>query len=79
MGIGQERVHPILYLVESQGMGTGLGPYCLNAPHPIRLVQFDQSWFPNRNVEMPPHLVEEDDIGHTALYLSSELGWYSEP
>src|SRR5258707_12462436 len=65
MGIGQERVHLVLYPVESQGMGTGLGSYCLNAPHPIRFEYFDQPWLPNSHVEMPPCPVEEDEVGNT--------------
>src|SRR5216684_2296067 len=73
MGIGQERVDSIVDLVESEGMGTGLGPYHLKAPHPARLEHFDQPWFPYGHVEMPPDPVEEDDIRHTAKLSPRQL------
>jgi hypothetical protein len=73
MRVWQEGVHRMVRLVESEGVGARLRLYRFNTPHAVRLEDFDLPGVPNRYIEMPPGLVEEDDIGRAGELSACQL------
>ena len=65
MGLWQEGVHRMVRLVESERVGAHLGPSHLETPYSVRLEHLDQPRIADRDIEMAPGLVEEDDIWDT--------------
>jgi len=65
MGVRQECIDDMVRLVESERVGAHLRPSHLDTAHSVRLEHFDQPRVADRDIEMPPGLVEEDDIWDT--------------